>query len=500
MELLKVAGIEKNFGATKALDEVSLSVTEGSIHSLLGRNGAGKSTLVGIIAGTLAADRGKVFFAGEDISHLTVAERQALGIRIVTQQAAVIPELDVAENIFVGLWPRKKAKFIDFSKMYASASKELTRYGLNLSVRAKMKTLSAVDQRKVNIVRALFGGGKLVILDEPTTSLSHDDRENLFRFIGKQTDTKCSFIFISHYLNEVARISDHITVIRDGKSFTGYQKGSVSEQRLTELVVGEDVALTRRKKVSAFEDCILRCQKVCGKNMDEISFSLRKGEILGIVGFPGSGARSIARALFGLIPTTRGTMEIEQREMKLMSPELALQSGLTYVPNDRHAEGVVGTLSIRENINLSILKTALRKKGGFVDEKKERETALHYKKKLSIKANTIEDRLHALSGGNQQKVVVSKVLSARPKVLILDEPTIGIDIKSREEILELVLEISSHGVGVIYLTNDFDELSRISDRFLFFRKGKITHEIINEDLSPEEIINIRDNYITRCPQ
>ena len=494
MELLKVEGVEKRFGATKALDRVSLSIQQGTIHSLLGRNGAGKSTLVNIIAGILPADRGRVLFAGEDISRQTVAQRQALGIRIVTQHASVIPELSLAENIFLGVWPRSRG-LVNWRRVYDQASEELSQYGLDISPKVKIKNLSAVEQRKVNIVRALFGGAKLIILDEPTTALSHDDRENLFHFIKQQAASGISFIFISHYLGEAARISHHVTVFRDGRTYNGHGGDEVSEQQLAQLIVGDEVTPTQRCAGIQTDETVLRCTDIRGTHMNSISFSLRRGEILGLVGLPGSGARSMVRALYGLNPVTGGTIEIENQTVIIGSPEDALRLGIAYIPNERHTEGIVETLSIKENIGLSILRTLLHTGGIFVNRKEEERLARHYRDELSIKCRSIKDSPARLSGGNQQKVVIAKILSCRPKILILDEPTIGIDIQSREEILTKINQISRQGAAVLYLTNDFDELRRIADRFLLFRRGMLESEVANKALSEEEIMAVRDHYV-----
>ena len=499
MELLKVEGVGKRFGATKALDGVSLSVQRGTIHSLLGRNGAGKSTLVNIIAGILPADRGRVLFAGEDISGQTVAQRQAMGIRIVTQHASIIPELSLAENIFLGVWPRRRG-LVDFRRIYERAAEELSQYGLDFSPKVRIKTLPAVEQRKVNIVRALFGGAKLIILDEPTTALSHDDRENLFHFIEEQTASGSSFIFISHYLGEAARISHHVTVFRDGRTYNGHGSGEVSERRLAKLIAGDEVTPAQRCLGVQSGETVLRCTDIRGTHMNAISFSLRRGEVLGLVGLPGSGARSLVRALYGLNPVTGGTIEIENRAAAIASPEDALRLGIAYIPNERHTEGIVETLSIRENIGLSILRTLLHTRAGFVNRKEEEKLAHHYREELSIKCGSIEDPLARLSGGNQQKVVIAKILSCRPKILILDEPTIGIDIQSREEILTRINQISRRGAAVLYLTNDFDELRRIADRFLLFRRGRLESEVANENLSEEEIMAVRDHYVQNADQ
>ena len=494
MEILNICNVTKNFGATTALKDVSLKFYKGEVHSLVGRNGAGKSTLVNIIAGTVQQSSGTVNYEDRDISKLSVHDRQKTGIRIVTQHAAVIPELSVAENIFLGLWPKKKTGMINWQDLNKVAEEELFKYGLDVDVKKKAKYLTPVNQRKVNIVRALFGGGKLIILDEPTTSLTRKERENLFTFVLDLCKTGTSFIFITHYMDEVMKLSDHITVLRDGEAFNGLKKEDLTTSELERLIAGYDVEQVERAKQD-FEksEVLLDVENVKGAILDDVSFRIKKGEIVGVVGFPGSGARRMCRSLYGLDNVRSGTTVIDGEEVNSKSPQEALKKGICYVTNDRHAEGIVQGMSVKENISLSILNKLTKNNKVFLDKKKENEVAYYYYDKLKIKTLSLNQQIKALSGGNQQKAVVSKILSCNPKLLILDEPTIGIDIISREEILFIVDEISRKGVSVMYLTNDYDELLRISDRLLFFRDGKITHDMKNENLKSEDLIRIRDN-------
>jgi len=494
--LLEVKHVNKRFGATQALKDVSISIEAGSIHSLLGRNGAGKSTVVNIIAGIYSQDDGEVIFEGKDIKDLSVFERQNMGIRLVTQHASVIPQLSIAENIFMGLWPKKTSKLVDWDKMYKMAAIELEQYGLDCDPKAQVKTLSKIDMRKVNIVRAMYGGAKLVILDEPTTALSTKERDDLFVFINKLKDKGTAFIFISHYLNEVLMLSNQITVIRDGLSFLGTGEEEATEESLAALVAGEEVTLTTRVKNlgKRKEDLVLSCNNVTRKHLEPTSFELYKGQILGVVGFPGSGAREIIRTLFGLEKMTSGKVSLFGKEVKISNPSKALHMGVAYISHDRHSEGIIEQLTILDNMSLPVMRTVLRNKNGLINRKKAINNAEHYCDLLKVKANSIYDKLSSLSGGNQQKVVVGKTLSASPKIVILDEPTVGIDIKSREEIIGIVNELTKkEGLSVIYLTNDFDELIRIADRFIFFRDGKMVGDMNNEGITHEDIIRFRDN-------
>ncbi|AZO94690.1 sugar ABC transporter ATP-binding protein [Halocella sp. SP3-1] len=491
--LLEIKNVAKRFGATQALCDVSLKINKGTVHSLLGRNGAGKSTLVNIIAGLYPQDNGQVFLDGKEISKLTVFDRQQTGIRLVTQHTSVIPYLSVGENIFMGLWPKNNSGLVDWAKLHNIAEKELEEYGLNVDSREKVMNLSPVEQRKVNIVRAMFGGAKLIILDEPTTALSSKERSNLFEFVLQLKEKGTSFIFITHYLNEAIKLSDDITVLRDGKAYN--TKATASEERLANLVAGESVELTKRNKKTTFPDkeVVLECRNIYGENMKDVSFRLYRGEILGVVGFPGSGAREICRTLYGLMPAEKGEFVINNKKVNIQEPKQAIENDIAYISYDKHSEGIVPLLSIRENISLPIMKTELKGKCNLMNIRKEKKIARSYINLLKVKANSIEDKVDSLSGGNQQKVVVGKVLSSKPDILILDEPTVGIDIKSREEIISIVNKMTQKGLSVIYLTNDFDELLRVVDRLIFFREGQVVEIIENKELEQEDIIKIRDS-------
>lgn len=490
--VIDIAHVSKRFGSTFALKDVSVSIKRGTVHALVGKNGAGKTTLVSAIAGIIQQDTGSVSFDGQDIGNLSLFERQRLGIRIATQHASVVPHLSVAENVFLGTLPKNRYGFVDWKEVYKVAGKELREYGLDVDPRVQVRKLSMVDQRKVNIVRALFGGTKVVILDEPTTALSAEERDSLFGFVTRLSQQGTTFILISHYLEEVVKMSDEITVLRDGQAFSGYLKGHINEEKLANLIADETVTLHHRKirKSNTEEKPIVRCNNVCGSNMNGSSFSIFPGEIVGFVGFPGSGAREICRAMYGLLPFNEGNIEINGNTFNKLTPSKALQQGIGYIPYDRLAEGLVSLLSIRANVGLPLLDKG---KWGFVNSALETLTAQKYLKKLKIKANSIEDKASSLSGGNQQKVVLAKILGGDPKILILDEPTVGIDIQSREEILLNVDELTNSGVSVLYLTNDYGELLRVADRLLFFANGRMVREEINEGLNIEEVIRMRDS-------
>ena len=495
--LLTVENVSKRFGATQALKDANFTIREGTIHSLLGRNGAGKSTIVNIIAGLYKQDKGKVLFEGTDLTPYSVFERQKRGIRIVPQQASIVPELTVAENVFLGVWPKKKNGFIDWKLLFSEAAIELKKYGLDAEPKAKFKTLNAVDKRKVNIIRAMYGGAKLIILDEPTTALTSVERDELFIFINELKANGTAFIFISHYLQEVVDLSDEVTVLRDGLSFPGSDGEELKEEKLSRLIVGEDVEIVKRSHHTSDDNkkVKLECNNICGSILDNVSIKLYEREIVGVVGFPGSGARELCRTLFGLEKMTSGRITIpEKGEVTIPNPTIAIKNGISYLSNDRYKEGIIRLMTIVENISLPLLNTVLKTKAGLVDQKKANKNAQNYFNYLNVKANSIYDKAGSLSGGNQQKICVAKTLGTSPDILILDEPTIGIDIKSREEIIEIINRLTlEKNMSVLYLTNDFDELVRITDRIVFFHNGKLMRDVYNNNLNHEDVIKIRDN-------
>lgn len=502
--LLSVENISKSFGPTQALRNVSFTIQKGTIHSLLGRNGAGKSTVVNIIAGIYRQNGGKVLLEGEDISPHSVQKRQEMGIKIVPQHASIIPDLTVGENVFMGIWPRGKGGLVDWRTLHREAAEELARYGLLVGTRTKVRELNGVDQRKVNIIRAMHGGAKLIILDEPTTALSSDERQELFAFVNELKAKGTAFIFISHYLQEVVELSDAVTVIRDGMSFSGASEDGFNEEYIAHLITGENVELSQRVRPECDvpREVVLECRHISGPVLRDVSVKLYAGEIAGVVGFPSSGARELCRTVFGLERMERGSMLVNGKEQNhTTTPAKAMQNGVAYLSYDRHKEGLVGLMSIADNISMPLLNTKLKTKAGFVDKKQAKSIARHYFGALNVKANSIEDRMSSLSGGNQQKVVAAKTLSSDPTVLILDEPTIGIDIKSREEIIENVNKTAAEkDTSILYLTNDFDELIRIVDRILFFQDGRLMRDIANDNLTHEDIIRIRDDVKNEARQ
>ena len=492
--LLDIKNVSKFFGTTQVLKDISVRIKPGTIHSFLGRNGAGKSTLVNIIAGVYPQTSGEVFFEGENIQNLNIFRRQELGIRLVPQHENSFPDLTVAENIFVGLLPKTKTGMIDWKSMNEIARKELTEYGLDILPTEMVRNLSSIDVRKLNIIRAMHKGAKLIILDEPTTALTNRERDELFAFVRKLKEGGIAFIFISHYLGEVKELSDEITVLRDGSMYPVENPRQVTEEYLSRLVAGEKVQLTRKQHTASYDDGsrLFECRHLTADGISDVSLDIYKGEILGMIGFPGSGARETCRALFGINRLYQGEILYRGKPLSLKSPKDAIRNGVAYVSYDRHREGLIPQFTINYNIGMSVLHSKLKRILGFIDLKQERKISEHYKEMLNLKCNGIDDPIFSLSGGNQQKVVVGRSLAADPRLLVLDEPTIGIDIKSREEIIATIDKLTQTGVSVLYLTNDYEELLRVADRLIFFKDSRIVAQVDNKDLDVVRVTEIRD--------
>lgn len=492
--LLDIKNVSKFFGTTQVLKDISVQIKPGTIHSFLGRNGAGKSTLVNIIAGVYPQTSGEVFFEGKNIQSLNIFKRQELGIRLVSQHENSFPDLSVAENIFVGVPPKTKAGLVDWKTMNKLARKELLEYGLDIMPTEMVRNLSSIDVRKLNIIRAMHKGAKLIILDEPTTALTNRERDELFSFIRKLKESGIAFIFISHYLGEVKELSDEIMVLRDGNMFPVENPRQVTEEYLSRLVAGEKVKLTQKQHIVNYdkENRLFECKNLTADGISDVSLDIYKGEIVGLIGFPGSGARETCRALFGVNKLHQGKILYKGKPLSLKSPKDAIRNGVAYVSYDRHREGLIPQFTINYNMGMSVLHSKLKKIFGFIDLKKEREISEHYKSMLNLKCNGIDDPVSSLSGGNQQKVVVGRALAADPKLLVLDEPTIGIDIKSREEIIATIDKLTQAGVSVLYLTNDYEELLRVADRLIFFKDSRIVAQVDNKDLDVVRVTEIRD--------
>ncbi|WP_244610661.1 sugar ABC transporter ATP-binding protein [Microvirga pakistanensis] len=487
--VLRVENIRKTYGSFVALRNVSIDIRRGTIHGLLGENGAGKSTLVGIISGQKSPTSGTIRLDGHEISHADVRSMEEAGVFLVTQEPMIIDHISAAENLMLGIWPSRSG-FVRWKKLKADAARMLE--GSNISPEARAGSLDAVARRKLNILRAMFSGGKVIILDEPTAALTVPDRRQLFDFMRQLKQKGVTFIFISHYNEEILEICDAVSVLRDGSLAGGTDDvASLTSEQLSELVLGRGLDLFQRDRRTAAEVPVaVQLRNVVAPHVRIDSLELRAGDVVGFTGLPGAGAKELARTIFGLQPAREGTISFDggAGERLPAHPRDALDRGIAYLSDDRRKDGVVGHLSIAENVALSSLDE--RSWMGFIDSKREARLCGDYFASMGIKAPSPSVPVDTLSGGNQQKVCLGRVLATNPRLLILDEPTRGIDIGVKQDVLRIIDQLSRTGVCVIIVSTDTDELVRAVDRVLVFRNGSVQEVVTGDDITTGNLRNL----------
>jgi len=483
---LRIEDVTKNYGAFYALRSVSLNIRRGSIHGLLGENGAGKSTLVAIISGQRAPTGGSIILDGREVAAADVRAMEEAGVFLVTQEPMIIDHISAAENLMLGIWP-SKGGFIRWRKLQAEASRMLEGSGIDPKVNAGK--LNAVARRKLNILRAMFSGGRVIILDEPTAALTVPDRRQLFDFMKELKKDGVTFIFISHYNDEILEICDAVSVLRDGSLAGGSEDiGSMTSEQLSELVLGRGLVLFQRERPSLEgEPVAVSLRNVVAKNVSVETLDIRKGEIVGFTGLPGAGAKELAKAIFGLNPARTGTVQFANEAWQDLPrhPQAAFEKGIGYLSDDRRKDGVVGHLSIADNIALSSLDG--RASFGFVRHGEEADMCAGYFASMGIKAPSSAAVVNTLSGGNQQKVCLGRVLATQPRLLILDEPTRGIDVGVKQDVLRIIDALSRTGVSVIIVSTDTDELVRAVDRVCVFQNGTVYQTVSGSDIATENL-------------
>jgi ribose transport system ATP-binding protein len=485
--LLAVLGVSKTYGAVKALSDVTLTVRSGEVHGLIGQNGAGKSTLMGVASGATVPDHGQVFIDGEPSIGNPHRARQ-LGLAIVRQEPALMPDLSVAENLFLGV-PEALRPAVSEMRPWATELLQRWRKDTNIQAAARVNTLSAEQRFVVDIVRALAVKPRVLVLDEPTEHLQAADVERLFACIAEVTATGAGVVYISHRIKEVRQIADRVTVLRDGQGQGTYEVEGLSEHRIIELIVGMAVSAEfppKRADVAANQSTVLSVSDYGGHGFAGVSFALRAGEIVGLAGIDGNGQREFLRALAGLNPG-HGAVRVRDRQIALRHPDQATGNGIQYISNDRHGESVFEDLSITANFSFRSLFKDLQ--GGFIDARRETRRATRALHALAVKFGAVDDPVRSLSGGNQQKVVIGGVLAAEPDVLLVDEPTQGVDIGSRLEIYRILRKTVADGSGAIVLSSDAAELAGLCDRVLVFSRGAVAAELTGDEVSENGIVS-----------
>lgn len=483
---LEISNVSKHFGATQALSNVSIRLYSGEVHALVGENGAGKSTLIKIMTGIYQPDTGEILLDGKPIQVRNSAEAQNYGIAAIYQEPLVFPDLSVAENIFIG--HRGRGIFVDWRKMYKDAEDILNRIGVSLDPRNQARGLTLAAQQTVEIAKALSLDAKVLIMDEPTASLSAHEVEQLFKLTRILKERGVAVLFISHRLEEIFEIADRVTVFRDGQHISTKPISEATRDSIIEDMVGRHLETYFTTKEHERGDLLLSVRSLEKPGIfSDINFDLYRGEILGFAGLVGARRTDVALALFGIEPADSGEITLEGQVKQIRSPQQALQLGIAYVTEDRRQLGLTLSLSITANITLPKLKdylTAL----GIINRSKEIQTAEDYRKRLSIRTESIWQEAGKLSGGNQQKVVLSKWLNTQPQLLILDEPTRGIDVGAKAEVHQIINELAEQGLGIILISSDLPEVLAMSDRILVMREGSQMGIFSREEATQEIII------------
>ncbi len=486
--LLEMKKITKRFSSNTVLDEVDFSVRQGEVHALIGENGAGKSTLMKILCGVYHADDGSVLIQGEKQKIKNPAESIALGISIINQEMSPMRDLTVAENIFMGRLPMKNG-FIDKKTMNKMAQLLLDEIGSKIDPSQYMNSLKISDMQMVEICKAISFDAKIIIMDEPTSALSEKEVEALFQIINNLKSKGKSIIYISHKLDEIFAICDSATILRDGKLIDRSDIKDLTKDQMISSMVGrkiEDIFPPRHPK---FGDIMLSIRDYqTSPGGPKISFDLRKGEVLGLTGLMGAGRTELAETIFGMRKRYGGVLKIEDKEVTVNNPLQAMKSGIAFCTDDRKLTGLVGTMSIKENITLPTIQDFF--KGGMLSYKKEIDATNRMMEMLRIKATSYMTNVMELSGGNQQKVVLAKWLYREPKILILDEPTRGIDVGAKVEIYNVINELTDKGYSILFISSEMQEIIGVCDRVLIFHEGDVNGELNRAEFNQE--------YIMRC--
>ncbi|TAE28163.1 MAG: sugar ABC transporter ATP-binding protein [Cytophagales bacterium] len=484
--ILTVSNLSKSFSGVRALHNVQLALHPGEVHALLGENGAGKSTFMKILIGLLTPDSGEIWFDGEPLRANNVHDVLKRGISMIHQELLTVPELTVAQNIFLGREP-KRWGFVDEAKLNSQAETLLQQLGVDLRPDARMKHLSVAQMQLVDIAKALSNDAKVIIMDEPTSALSDTEVQTLFGIIRDLQRKGVAIIYISHKLDEIFALCNTITVLRDGQLIDSRPATDYTPQTLIAQLVGRTLeSLFPEPNISTGRE-VLRVEKLGQPNKFEgISFSVHAGEVVGLGGLMGAGRSEVVQALFGMEPHKQGRIYINGQPVQIHTPQDAIRHGIGFVGEDRKQTGFIPALSVRENITLICLPNFTKR--GLVHEPNETVAANRTARDLNIKTAGLGQRVMHLSGGNQQKVVLGKVLLSKPSLVILDEPTRGIDVGAKAEIYKLINQLTSNGIAVLLISSELPELLGLSHRIVVLAKGKQTAVLLREEATPQTVM------------
>jgi rhamnose transport system ATP-binding protein len=488
--LLQAKGIWKSFAGVKALKNVSFELAAGEVHALIGENGAGKSTLIKVITGALQPDAGTLTVQGEAILHNTPSLARDLGVVVIYQQPALFPHLTVAENIAIalergGLWRR-----IDWRERETRARVLLDRVSATIGPERIVETLSMPEQQIVEIAKALGAKARIMIMDEPTASLTDREVDRLFDVIRTLRGDGVGIIYISHRLEEISTIGDRVTVLRDGESIATQPMRGVTRAELIRMMVGRELAAIFPKREVPIGEVVLELRNVASDaaGVRGVSLTVRTGEIVGLAGLVGSGRTELAEVIFGLRPLDSGTILVRNEPISVGSPADAIRHGLAYLPEDRRQHGVVLPMPVTANATLAALGSVSR--GALIDDDRERTLAQSYVERLGIKTASLYSDVESLSGGNQQKVAIARWLATNPRVLILDEPTQGVDVGSKSEVHRLMVDLAGQGLAILMISSELEEILGMSDRIGVMHEGAIAGVLERNEANPDSILSL----------
>ncbi|WP_097014754.1 sugar ABC transporter ATP-binding protein [Anaerocolumna aminovalerica] len=494
--LLEMNGISKSFPGVKALDHVTLKVRPGTVHALVGENGAGKSTLMKCLFGIYSKDEGEIIIEGKPIHIANPYDALTKGIAMVHQELQPIMERSVAENIYCGRFPLKHGLFIDHKRMYEDTERLLKEVKMNFDPKVKLSTLSVSQMQAIEIAKAVSANAKIIIMDEPTSSLTQNEVDNLFEIINSLRKKGISIIYISHKMNEILSISDDVTIMRDGQYIGTWEAKELTIDMIVTKMVGRELNNLYPPRSNVPGEVVLEVKgltSISEKSFKDVSFQLRKGEVLGIGGLVGAQRSELFEAVFGIRGIKKGTITYKGKELKIKRPHDAIKQGIALLTEDRRATGIFGVLSISENISVASLNKYVDY--GFLLNKQKIENLVQENvKKLSIKTPSSKTKIQTLSGGNQQKVIISRWLANDPDIFILDEPTRGIDVGAKYEIYTIIADLAKQGKSIIMISSELPELIGMSDRVLVMCNGKVSGEVSKEVATQENIMSLATKF------
>lgn len=494
--VLEAVRVSKRFPGVVALDEVSFALRAGEIHALVGENGAGKSTLIKLLTGVHRPDGGELRLGEAPVSFHRPYEAQQAGISTIYQEVNLVPLMSVARNIFLGREPKNRFGLIDFPRMHREAAELLTGFGVRADPRRPLHTLGVGTQQMVALARAVSVQARVVVMDEPTSSLEPREVETLFRVIGELHDRGIAILYVSHRLDELYRICDRVTVLRDGRHVHTGELRDLDRMRLVSMMLGREIAEVRRHGTTGFGDghqaerqpVLTATGLTSGQVLRDVGLELHPGEVLGLGGLLGSGRSETAKAVAGALALDGGEISVGGRTLRRLTPAAAIRAGISLLPEDRKAEGIVPGLSVRENIVLAALPRLSR--AGIVSRGRQDRIVDVFMKRLRIKASSPEQKVGELSGGNQQKVLLARWLCLEPKVLLLDEPTRGIDVGAKAEVQALIDDLAQEGLAVLLISSDIEELIEGSDRILVLRGGTVAGELTGDRVEESKLLAV----------